>query len=356
MDTQALAKWFLTAKRDLPWRKSKDPYRIWISEIMCQQTTIKAVIPYFERFLANFPTVQDLARAELSEVFTLWAGLGYYRRARFLHEAAKVIAKNGFPTNFESLKALPGVGDYTAAAIASMAFDEEAAVIDGNVERVLSRFYAIKKDPRKGDAKKTLHKKAFSLVKGTEPSVHNQAMMELGSLICRPGDLAQCKSCPVSKGCKALAQDIVATLPKKAPRKKAKVRLDRALAIYRDGKILYGQRKEGEVWGGLYELPRIVVTGEEKLSESATTIGRKLLGRKAHALGNEPIAQTKHGVMNEKITLEVYPGKIHGKVSAKGYAKLQWVSIGEIDNVALPSPQKKVARAVFAWWRKAKEK
>ncbi|MDF1666449.1 MAG: A/G-specific adenine glycosylase, partial [Planctomycetota bacterium] len=127
MDTQALAKWFLAAKRDLPWRKSKDPYRIWISEIMCQQTTIKAVIPYFERFLASFPTVQDLAEAELSEVFTLWAGLGYYRRARFLHAASKVIAKNGFPQSFESLKALPGVGDYTAAAIASMAVDEVAA-------------------------------------------------------------------------------------------------------------------------------------------------------------------------------------------------------------------------------------
>ncbi|MDF1666417.1 MAG: NUDIX domain-containing protein, partial [Planctomycetota bacterium] len=254
---------------------------------------------------------------------------------------------------FESLMALPGVGDYPAAAIASMAFDEEAAVIDGNVERVLSRFYAIKKDPSKGEAKKTLRKKAFALIKGTEPSVHNQAMMELGSLICRPGELAQCKACPISDSCKALAQDIVATLPKKAPRKKAKARLDRALAICRNGKILYGERKKGEVWGGLYELPRVVVVGDELIEASATRIGRELLGRKAHSTKSEPIATTKHGVMNEKITLEVYAGKIHGKVSAKGYAKLQWVSIGEIDNLALPSPQKKVARKVFAWWKKA---
>lgn len=352
MDTQALAKWFLAVKRDLPWRKSKDPYRIWISEIMCQQTTIKAVIPYFERFLARFPTVKDLAEADLSEVFTLWAGLGYYRRARFLHAAAQVIAKDGFPKSYETLKALPGVGDYTAAAIASMAFDEETAVIDGNVERVLSRYFAIKKDPAKGEAKKTLRKKAAQLIKGTEPSVHNQAMMELGSLICRPGELANCKDCPLSSGCRALAQDIVASLPRKAPRKKMKARLDRALAICRAGKILYGERKKGQVWGGLYELPRITVSGSESLEESATRIGRELLGRKAHALGEATIAQTKHGVMNEKITLEVYAGKINGPVKAKGYAKLQWVSIGEIDNLALPSPQKKVARQVFAWWAK----
>jgi A/G-specific adenine glycosylase len=350
VDTAALGQWFQSKKRDLPWRKSKDPYRVWVSEIMCQQTTIKAVIPYFERFMLRFPDVSELAKAELPDVFTLWAGLGYYRRARFLHESAKIIVDTGFPKTFEGLKSLPGIGDYTAAAIASISFSEEAAVIDGNVERVLARFYGVKTDPAKGQAKKTLRQKAWALIKGTVPGEHNQAMMELGSLICRPGALALCESCPVKKGCQALRLGLVDKLPAKAPRKKSKERLDRAMAIWRNGKLLYGKRRATQVWGGLYELPRVQVTGQETPTESLVWAGRDLLGRKAHLLWPEKIASTKHGVMNEKITLEVYAAKINGVVRAKAYDELRWVGIGEIDTLALPSPQKKVAKTVFAFF------
>lgn len=322
---------------------------------MSQQTTIKAVLPYYDKFLKRFPTVEDLAAASLEEVFEMWAGLGYYRRARFLHKTAQTVADNGFPKTYEGLLKLPGVGSYTAAAVASIAFSESVAVIDGNVERVICRHDAIKKDPSKGEAKKTLKKLAQKYIKGTQPGQHNQAMMELGSLICRPGELARCDDCPIHKSCKAKAKGLVASLPAKAPRPKIKPRLDRAIAIFEERRILYGERFKDQVWGGLLELPRVTIDKPEDIDKSVRRIGRQLLGRNAQWLGLGPICKVRHGVMNERITLEVYAATLKSEPKAKGYASLRWLSAKDIESAALPSPQKKAAKPCFSWWQDRKQ-
>ncbi|HYK58713.1 MAG TPA: A/G-specific adenine glycosylase [Bryobacteraceae bacterium] len=225
-----LGRWYERNARDLPWRRTSDPYAIWISEIMLQQTRVAAVIPYYERFLARFPTVESLAQASEPEVLTHWSGLGYYSRARNLHKAAREIAAGGsFPRDYAGLRALPGIGDYTAAAIASIVYDLPHAVVDGNVRRVLMRIG--------NDAAADAQALADGLLDRKRPGRWNQALMELGALVCVPGD-PRCEACPISRECAAHAQGTQADLP--PPRVKPEtVRLERTLlVIRRRGRIL----------------------------------------------------------------------------------------------------------------------
>ena len=208
----ALQKWYAQNQRVLPWRASKDPYAIWISETMLQQTTTQAVRPFFERFLKRFPTLQSLAKAKQEEVVEAWAGLGYYSRARNLHAAAITLAKEGIPKDFASWLKLPGVGPYTSRAVSSLAFGEEVGVLDGNVIRVLSRIFALKLEWWKTKERNQLQSISDQLVKFGDPSVVNQSLMELGALVCTPKS-PSCMSCPVSKQCLALKNDLVADLP-----------------------------------------------------------------------------------------------------------------------------------------------
>ena len=326
---------------------------------MSQQTTLKAVIPYFERFLARFPDPATLAAAPLEDVLELWAGLGYYRRARFLHAAAQRIAAEGLPTDFAGWKSLPGVGDYTAAAIASICFGERVPVIDGNVERVLSRHALIDSDPKKGAGKRAVRAIAEAAIARAEsPGDHNQALMELGALLCRPAAAAKCLLCPLRESCQARIQGCVEDLPKLARRPKIKKRLDRAVAIAcslpddRQGatgeRLLYGERPADAVWGGMLELPRVTVEPRESVAASLHRIGAELLDCELERLDPKPIATTRHGVMNESITLEVYAARALSAPSAKGYVGLRPLSAGEAARSALPSPQKSVLEAVFA--------
>jgi len=236
-----LLAWFERQARDLPWRRTRDPYRIWVSEIMLQQTRVAAVVPYYERFLERFPDVRMLASAEESEVLALWSGLGYYSRARNLLRAARMIHESGrFPRSYEELRSLPGVGEYTAAAIASIAFGEPRAVVDGNVRRVLSRLSCGAEDPAR---------LAQKLLDRQRPGDFNQALMELGAEVCRPRS-PRCDVCPVARYCQGRRQGRQSEFPERRPRApRQRLRLTLAL-VKRRGGILFVQEN------GFWNLPQ----------------------------------------------------------------------------------------------------
>jgi len=232
---ERLLEWFRKFQRDLPWRRNKDPYRIWLSEIMLQQTRVAAVIPFYERFLEHFPTIAALAAAPETEVLRLWAGLGYYSRARNLQSAAKeIVAKHGgeFPRLAEDTLALPGIGSYTAAAILSIAFGERHAVLDGNVARVIARLGAVHGDLREGTRWQSLQAAADTLLAADAPSDWNQAMMELGAMICTPKS-PQCLLCPVAEFCRARQVGLTEVIPEKR-KKRATEEVELAAAVFID--------------------------------------------------------------------------------------------------------------------------
>ena len=243
----ALLRWYSSQKRDLPWRRTGEPYRIWISEIMLQQTRVAAVIPYFERFLAKFPTVEALAAANEQELLAAWAGLGYYARARRLKKAAERIVEAGvFPANYEGIRALPGIGEYTAAAVASIAFGQPHAAVDGNVKRVLSRITA-----GEGDIKDL----ADTLLDPRQPGEFNQAMMELGATVCLPRE-PLCLLCPVAGGCAAAKNGRQNEFPVRASKGVPKRVSKELLILERRGSILLWQRPAASPrLAGFWELP-----------------------------------------------------------------------------------------------------
>ena len=215
--SKTLINWYSANKRNLPWRETRDPYSIWLSEIILQQTQVKQGLPYFNSFLAEFPTIFDLAKVEESKVLKLWQGLGYYSRARNLHATAKYIAnelQGEFPNNYKALLKLKGVGDYTASAISSICFNEVAAVVDGNVYRVLSRYYGITTPINSSKAIKEFKFLAQKLIDKERPAEFNQAIMEFGAIQCKPKN-PNCSLCPLNSSCFALQKNIVAQLPVK---------------------------------------------------------------------------------------------------------------------------------------------
>ena len=251
--TVAILEWFRENGRVLPWRETRDPYAIWLSEIILQQTRIEQGKPYWERFMKRWPTVEALAQASEDEVLREWQGLGYYSRARNLHEAAKqIVEMGGFPKTLEGIKRLKGVGDYTAAAIGSIAFNLPAAVVDGNVYRVLARHYGIETPINTTEGKKEFTALANSLLPANEASAFNQAMMDFGAVQCTPVN-PQCTVCPLQETCVALHDGKTASLPVK--RKTLKVQERHLIYIYvrHQGKTAIHRRAAGDIWQGLYE-------------------------------------------------------------------------------------------------------
>ncbi len=251
--TVAILEWFRENGRVLPWRETRDPYAIWLSEIILQQTRIEQGKPYWERFMKRWPTVEALAQASEDEVLREWQGLGYYSRARNLHEAAKqIVEMGGFPKTLEGIKRLKGVGDYTAAAIGSIAFNLPAAVVDGNVYRVLARHYGIETPINTTEGKKEFTALANSLLPANEASAFNQAMMDFGAVQCTPVN-PQCTVCPLQETCVALHDGKTASLPVK--RKTLKVQERHLVYIYvrHQGMTAIHRRAAGDIWQGLYE-------------------------------------------------------------------------------------------------------
>lgn len=260
--TETLLSWYPNHKRDLPWRNTHDPYIIWLSEIILQQTRVAQGLPYFLAFAEQYPTVEDLAAAPADEVLRLWQGLGYYSRARNLHFCAQeVTEKYGgtFPKNYRELLTLKGVGSYTAAAIASFAYGEAVAVVDGNVFRVLARYFGIDTDIASPAGKKTFEKLANSLIPESQAGTFNQAIMEFGSLQCTPKN-PDCGSCPLAVGCEAFRQGRVGELPVKINKVKVKIRHFLYLYIYGEEKLVVNKRISGDIWEGLYDFPVIETT------------------------------------------------------------------------------------------------
>lgn len=251
-----LLSWYGKNKRDLPWRRTDDPYRIWVSEIMLQQTRVVAVLPYYSRFLERFPNVKALAESAEQDLLAAWAGLGYYSRARNLQKAAKDIVERGeFPREFSSLRELPGVGDYTAAAVASIAFGLPHAVVDGNVARVLSRLAPELGDIKSDAVRKRLWAFADALLDRKRPGEFNQALMELGATICIP-KRPQCEQCPVRLHCEARKQGLENQLPVRGPRPSADQRDKKLLVIERAGRVLFWQRtSQSSRLAEFWELP-----------------------------------------------------------------------------------------------------
>lgn len=270
--SKPLITWYLAHKRDLPWRKTNNPYAIWLSEIMLQQTRVAQGLPYYFAFLEAFPTVFDLANAHEEQVLKLWQGLGYYSRARNLHSTAKHVATelNGkFPNNYADLLHLKGVGDYTAAAIASISYNEVVPVVDGNVYRVLARYLGIETDISSPKAKKEFTALAFELMDKKQPAVFNQAIMEFGALQCVPKN-PDCTICPLNNSCFGLANKKVATLPVKIKKTKVINRyFNYLLIIDTEDKTIAHKRNQKGIWHNLYELP-LIETEKPESSEVIT--------------------------------------------------------------------------------------
>lgn len=251
--TSVILKWFRENGRSLPWRETKDPYPIWLSEIILQQTRINQGWDYWERFIKTFPTVEHLANATEDEILKLWQGLGYYSRARNLHAAAKQIVTLGhFPQTLEEIKSLKGVGDYTAAAIASFAFDIPAAVVDGNVYRVLSRYYGITTPINSTRGKKEFAALAQSLLPSDEAAAYNQGLMDFGAIQCTPQS-PKCLLCPLAETCDALHTDRIAMLPVKEKTVKIQTRHISYTYIRYKGEVAFHRREHGDIWEGLWE-------------------------------------------------------------------------------------------------------
>jgi len=301
-----LLRWYDEHARDLPWRRSRDPYAIWISEAMLQQTRVETVIPYWERFLERFPTVESLADASLDEIYAIWTGLGYYSRARNLKAAAEtIVADHGgvLPETAEELRALRGIGRYTAGAVASIAFDREEPLIDGNVIRVFTRWLGIREDSGRPQVVERLWTLAGELVRGPRPGDLNQALMELGATVCTPR-APRCPACPIRRPCDARARGDAETLPRKRPRAKQTPLRAVAAWIERGGKVLAVRRPERGLMAGLWELPGAEIAEDEQGKDRLTGLLEACIGLRIR--DPESVGSIEHVFTHRRLRLEIF--------------------------------------------------
>jgi len=264
-----LLNWYKSVKRDLPWRETKNPYKIWMSEIILQQTRVNQGLPYYERFIAAFPKVEDLSNAKEDEVLKLWEGLGYYSRARNLHFTAKLVANEFggiFPNTYKGLLELKGVGPYTAAAIGSISFGLPVAAVDGNVYRVLSRYFGIMGSIDETATKKKITELANKILAKKDAGNHNQAMMELGATVCSPIS-PNCEECPLNVSCNAFEQNLQTQLPVRSKKTKVRDRFFYYSVLLSNNEVLVSRRGSGDIWQGLYEFPLLETASRLKDSE-----------------------------------------------------------------------------------------
>jgi len=339
-----LLRWFENNARDLPWRKTRDPYAIWISEIMLQQTQVSTVIPYYRKFLRLFPTVRHLARADLSKVLKTWEGLGYYSRARNLHKASRIVSnhfRGKIPDDREGLLRLPGIGKYTAGAILSIAFNKEAPILDGNVKRVLSRAFAVFGNPAKGRTEDFLWQLSESLVPKGHAGSFNQALMDLGSTICTPKD-PQCLRCPVRNLCKGRVSGDPERYPFKVTQKRIPHIEALAAVVERNGNILLRQRPPRGLLGGLWEFPNWKTESHWKMERESDykrwlkDCIKKDCGLSAR--GGKTVGTFRHTFSHFKLTLHVY----HFQSLNKG-KQGKWTRVKNLDQLAMPRIHRRIA-------------
>lgn len=345
---QVLLTWWDAGHAAYPWRKNPHPYAVWIAEVMLQQTQITTVLPYYERWLAQMPTVAALAEASLGDVLKLWEGLGYYSRARNLHAAAgKVIAEYGgqLPDTVAELKTLPGIGPYTAGAIASIAFGRPVPVVDGNVIRVLSRLLDLDEDVTLAATKKKLWAVAANLVPADRPGAYNQALMELGQTICRPAR-PLCHECPVAAHCRAKRKGTQHERPVRPPRKNTPHYQVAAGVIWdADGRFLIAQRPLNGLLGGLWEFPGGKQEDGETLPQALRREIREELAIDISV--GEPVVIVKHAYTHFRITLHAFHARhTSGKPRHIGVADHAWVHLADLDQYAFAVTDRKIIAAL----------
>ena len=338
---RVLQSWYARNRRDLPWRRSRDPYLVWVSEVMLQQTTVKVATPYFEAFVRRFPSLQALAEEPEDEVLAAWSGLGYYHRARNLHRGAQHVAERHggrFPKTLEAALAVPGVGLYSASAILSIAHEQPLPVVDGNVRRVLSRLYALSGPEYRREG--PFYNLAEEILDRRQPGSWNQALMELGATVCTPKKPA-CPACPLRDRCRALAEGIVDRLPEgRARRATVDVTVAAAL-VQRDDRILLVKRPEGRLLGKMWEVPQTPLEPQENLD-----LPRELEER--YGLRIEPgplVVRARHAITHRRIRLEGYRARL--KVSPPSDPeRFRWATPEEISSLPVSSMTRKLLRGL----------
>jgi len=336
-----LLRWFEKNGRDLPWRKTRDPYAIWVSEIMLQQTQVATVIPYYQEFLRSFPTVRHLSKADLSEVLKVWEGLGYYSRARNLHRASEIVVhhfRGKIPDNLKDLLSLPGIGRSTAGAILSFAYNKEAPILDGNIKRVLSRLFAI--SGSKAKTEKILWGISESLIPKGHSNPFNQALMDLGSMLCIPKD-PQCLRCPLRHLCKAKASGTPERYPSKVAKKKIPHITAISAVIQKDGRVLLNKRPPNGLLGGLWEFPNWKIEEKRRLR-----LRLRLRNHIKKEMGMNIEVEESIGVFHQtfshfKLTLHVYHCQA---LNRKGNGK--WVRIKSLYSLPMSRLQRRIAETL----------
>ena len=346
--SRRLLAWWDEGHAKLPWRETRDPYAIWVAEVMLQQTQIATVLPYHERWMARYPNVEVLAQASLADVLKSWEGLGYYGRARNLHAAAKtVVAEYGghLPPEVEELVKLPGIGRYTAGAISSIAFGRPAPVLDGNVIRVLSRLDDLEEDVTRSATQRRLWRRAGELVPARRPGAYNQALMELGQQVCLPA-APQCHICPLADLCLARARGSQLDRPVRPTRKRTPHYDVTAGVIWRtDGRFLISQRPLDGLLGGLWEFPG----GKQEPGESlAESLAREIAEELAIEIEvGRHLTTVKHAYSHFRITLHAFHARhIAGRPSNLGVADHAWVSLDDLDGYAFAATDRKIIDAL----------
>ncbi len=363
-----LRSWFSKHGRLLPWRATSDPYQIWISEIMLQQTTVTAVIPYFDRFMEQFPTVQALSEAKEEQVLRMWEGLGYYSRARNIHKAARMIIHDydgKFPATAEDLQNLPGIGRYTAGAIASFAYDLPAPIVEANTLRLYTRLLGMKEDPRSKPGQEILWEFAETFLTKKNPGQLNQAVMELGSLVCTPKE-PDCENCPVIQNCHAFSLDIQNEIP--VPAKKLVITpvTDATVAIYKKGKYLLRRYQPGERWAGLWDFPRYSLDGGWENAKPVSQKQNSKIGKIYSQKQCQQILETeilngpqlqirivtketefKHSVTRYRIHLHCFSANWEKGDISSDEQNWTWVSVKELDEYPLTTTGRKFANVLI---------
>jgi len=341
-----LLRWYRANARDLPWRRTRDPYHVWLSEIMLQQTQVATVIPYFERFLAALPNIEALAAAPEELVLRLWEGLGYYRRARQLHRAAQlIVAEHGgrFPRTLADIMTLPGVGRYTAGAIVSIAFDLRAPILEANTVRLQSRLWRFDGDPTSAAGQAFLWNAAEQLLPRRGAGELNQALMELGSQVCLPR-APRCDACPLEALCPTRAAGVQEQIPRVKGKPRATAVRHLLLAIERDGRFLLRKGREEDRWAGLWDFPRF------ELNSDVSAASRESIARFAAELGfslaiGEQLAVWRHTVTRYRIELECYAARTKSRAAlTNGSREQRWFTLEEIAELPLNTTGRKLFR------------
>ena len=347
-----LLEWWERERLDLPWRRRSDPYAIWVAEVMLQQTQIATVIPYYERWMERLPTVEALASASLDEVLKLWEGLGYYSRARYLHRAAQQVVEaygGRLPTTVAELRTLPGIGPYTAGAIASIAFERPAPVVDGNVIRVFSRVLDLTADVTETKTKKMLWQVAEALVPAEQPGAFNQALMELGQRICVPA-APRCHICPIAAHCLARQRGTQHERPVRPPRRRTPHHDVAAGVIWRepdrgDGRFLIARRPLEGLLGGMWEFPGGKREPDERLPETLRREIREELGLEITV--GEPLARIKHAYTHFRVTVHAFHATVvAGRPQHLAVTDHAWVSLDDLEEYPFAVTNQKIIEAL----------